>query len=499
MGKLTFFINKNYNEFSQQFSINNNPNNHKFMKLKNFNRLLFFVFILLFVAQSCVKQGPMGLTGAAGTNGTNGIDANSSCLPCHNTAMMTEKTLEYQLSKHFFGTTSTSRNTKYCARCHTSDGFMEIVADGLFVCNNDIPAAERINCQTCHTMSAFDFSGDTASYILRTTTPVYLNYYNNTRTEDFGKVDNLCCTCHQIRGATVVKVYLKKADGVTDSTATKSFTQLPFFPFDNSSKTATDMATLVDFKVGQSFAVHDGNQSNLFKGINGFEYPGKTYTRTWQHSLEGGAIPFNCTSCHMNTVGQGMNAKIPNPDGTVGRITTIGGHTLVPNTAVCATCHTSDHLAATQNAVNGLLMQLANRLVAHKLFKPALSGTTFVPFDPVGGTGTPSAIQAQDFYGAVLPTTPGSTLYGLTLASANSITPGPSPSASLNETYVSSVTMSKDVASNATYRKGSKWTYGELGAAYNFGFIMSELSQGIHNPTYAQQILQTSIDYLDGK
>ena len=59
--------------------------------------------------------------------------------------------------------------------------------------------------------------------------------------------------------------------------------------------------------------------------------------------------------------------------------------------------------------------------------------------------------------------------------------------------------MKKDAATDAPYRKGSKWTYGELGAAYNFGFVMSELSHGIHNPTSAQQILQTSIDYLDGK
>jgi hypothetical protein len=257
------------------------------------------------------------------------------------------------------------------------------------------------------------------------------------------------------------------------------------------------MATSVDFKVGQSVAVHDGNQSNLFKGINGFEYPGKTYTRTWKHS------DWACTDCHMNEVGTGMNKNYPNSDGTTGKITTVGGHTLVPNEEKCKACHTSDHLVATENAINGLLVQLANKLVAKKLFKPALDSKTgaVIPFDPATETGTPSAFPAQDFYGTLLPATADANKYGLALATANYTTSG-----SLNVNYVSTVTMRTDATkfgsnsvSDAPYRKGSKWTYGELGAAYNFGFIMSELSKGIHNPTYAQQILQTSIDYLNSK
>ena len=45
-------------------------------------------------------------------------------------------------------------------------------------------------------------------------------------------------------------------------------------------------------------------------------------------------------------------------------------------------------------------------------------------------------------------------------------------------------------------RIGRTWTMGELGAAYNYGFINSELSKGVHNPTYALQLLQNSIDWL---
>ena len=46
-------------------------------------------------------------------------------------------------------------------------------------------------------------------------------------------------------------------------------------------------------------------------------------------------------------------------------------------------------------------------------------------------------------------------------------------------------------------RIGREWKYGELGAAYNYGYINSELSKGVHNPQYAKQLLQGSIDWLN--
>jgi hypothetical protein len=484
------------------------------MKLTNLFRLLFLALVVTFIAPSCVKEGPMGKTGENGANGAAGKDANAVCLTCHAKASMDGKQSEYTFSKHFFGNT-VGRNTKYCGRCHTSDGFIEITSKpwasgALISAANDNPTAKRISCETCHTHTTFEFGADPAEDILRTTSPVSMNYYNNKKTEDFGKIENLCVTCHQIRGATTVAVALKsKLDNTKDSVTkagalvSKSFAQLPFFPFDNTGKSAADMAKEVDFLVGQSVAVHDGNQSNLFAGINGFEYPGKTYTRTWKHSLVGGAIPFNCVSCHMNEVGQGMNKNYPNADGTSGKVTTVGGHTLVPNEEACKKCHTTDPLTTVPAAIEGKLKELGDLLVSKKLFKPSLDSKTgaVVPFNPANETGTPSAFNAQDFYGKLLPTTADGNKYGLALAAANSTTSG-----SLSVTYVSTVTMRKDettfganVLSDAIYRKGSKWTYGELGAAYNFGFINSELSKGIHNPTYAQQLLQTSIDYLNGK
>ena len=421
------------------------------MKLKRHYPILFFVFVLLIAITSCVKEGPMGLTGAAGKDGTNGKDANTACLKCHTTAVMDQKKIEYQSSKHFLGTTSTSRNVKYCARCHTDDGFKEITGNGKFVVNNDIPAAVRINCSTCHTHSAFNFTGDTASYILRTTTPVALNYYNNTKTQDFGKIGNLCSTCHQIRGVTSVNY--------TDALgAVKTFSQLPFFPLDNAKESTT-----VKFTVGTNFSVHDGNQSNLFAGINAYEFAGKTYTRTWKHSTN------SCIDCHMNSYDAG---------------TKTGGHSLIVNKAKCVECHVltsaTDHIAMTQAAITAKIAELGEALVAKKLFTKTVN---------TAGVASYSALPSHDFYGVLFPTTASTTLFATALASANTV----SPTTGL-VVYGNTVTLSTDT--KYASRIGREWKYGELGAAYNFGYINSELSLGVHNPTYALQVLQNSIDYL---
>lgn len=420
------------------------------MKLKNVTRLLLYAFVIACIAPSCVKEGPLGLTGNAGTNGTNGKDANTACLVCHTTSVMDKKKAEYQLSKHFLGTT-VARNGKYCARCHTNDGFQEITSNGKFGVANDIPAAARINCSTCHKHSAFDFTGDTATYILRTTNPVSLNYFNNAKTQDFGKINNLCSTCHQIRGVTSVNW----TDASVTPNVVKTFSQLPFFPLDNAKE-----ATTIKFQIGQSFSVHDGNQSNLFSGINGYEYAGKTYTRTWKHSDNA------CTDCHMNDY-----------DAT----TKTGGHTLIPNEAKCTACHGGvDKLTPIQTNIDAKRIELGEALVAKKIFKKTISSSGAVSY---------SAVQSHDFFGVLFPTTASATTFGIALAGANTV----NPTTGL-VTYANNVTIAVD--KDFATRIGREWKYGELGAAYNYGYINSELSKGVHNPTYALQILQNSIDYL---
>jgi hypothetical protein len=60
--------------------------------------------------------------------------------------------------------------------------------------------------------------------------------------------------------------------------------------------------------------------------------------------------------------------------------------------------------------------------------------------------------------------------------------------------YANTVTMATDP--DFATRIGREWKYGELGAAYNYGYITSELSLGVHNHVYALALLQKSIDWL---
>ena len=402
--------------------------------MKNLVRLFSVLIAAGFLLTSC--EGPMGPPGK---------DANEVCLTCHTTANMDTKLAEYHLSKHYFGTSS-ARNTKYCARCHTNEGFQEITSNGKFVVTAEITDGTRITCQTCHKHRAFDFTGDTVSMILRTTTPIALNYNNNATTTDFGTIDNLCCTCHQIRGVTAVN-YTDAAGKV------QTFNQLPFFPLDNTLENTT-----VKFKVGTNFSVHDGNQSNLFTGINGYEYAGKTYTRTWKHSSN------TCTDCHMNEY---------NPD------THTGGHSLIVNEDACTACHGEDKLTPIKTEIDAKRIELAELLTTRKVFKKTISN----------GVASYSAEPTHDFYGVLFPTTQSTTVFATALASANTV-----GTTSGILVYGNTVTLATDA--DWANRIGREWKYGELGAAYNYGYINSELSLGIHNHTYALQLLQNSIDWL---
>ncbi len=355
--------------------------------MKKLIRLLTLGVFAGFLFTAC--EGPMGPAGADGKDGKdgmngkdglNGVDANSSCLNCHTTAKWAALEDQYHMSKHFTGNT-VARNTKWCARCHTHDGFVEVTTQAKYFPSNDIPMAVRINCKTCHAHSTFDFGDDTISKILAVNEPVALHYDNTAKTTDFGSINNLCATCHQIRGIT--------ADSYIDSTgAVKKYNALPFFPFN---KAGQDDQAQVNYQVGQGFSVHDGNQSNLFAGINGYEYAGQTYTRTWKHSS------FKCTDCHMNE----YNAT-----------TNTGGPPLKVNEEKCTACHGGDKFTPVTALIDAKRVELAELLVARKVFKKTTNSSGVVSY---------SAVQTHDFYGTLFPTTESTTKFATATASGNTV------------------------------------------------------------------------------
>jgi hypothetical protein len=432
------------------------------MKKFSLLSILMLVGIIssLIVISACSKEGPAGkdgkdgvdgLNGVNGTNGLNGQDGTASCMTCHTVANFDAKIAEYHLSKHYLGTSS-SRNTKFCAKCHTSDGFKQVQGSGLFVVANDMPAADRINCTTCHKHSGFDFTGDTVSQILYTTDPVLLNYNDNLTATDFGAINNLCVNCHQIRGATAL-VYSDTT--LTPDVINAPFDQLPYFPFVN-----TDDNADVEYRVGRSFSVHDGNQSNLFSGINGYEYSGVTYIRTWEHSDNA------CTDCHMNTY---------NPEDQT------GGHTLLVNEAECTACHGDDNITPVQALIDAKRVELAELLLARKVFKKTTNSQGVVSY---------SAVQTHDFNGKLYPTTQTAGDLFATNVTNNTV----SPTTGL---VVYGIMLKYAADADYALRIGRPWKYGELGAAYNYAYINSELSLGVHNPPYALKLLQASIDWLN--
>jgi hypothetical protein len=163
---------------------------------------LFAVGMLIsaaaFMFTSCTKEGPQGPAGPAGKDGTNGQDANATCTQCHNFSdSIVAKIFQYDASQHATGSTA-FENRKTCAPCHTSQGYIEIVATGADTTLAEVTDPAPINCRTCHNIHATYTSADWA---IKTTAPYNLRI-NKSITMDFqgnGGSGNLCGRCHQAR------------------------------------------------------------------------------------------------------------------------------------------------------------------------------------------------------------------------------------------------------------------------------------------------------------
>ena len=428
--------------------------------MKNLFKLFSIITILMFIISSC--EGPMGPAGANGkdgtngTNGENGIDGKdvaSLCLTCHNTANMDAKEAQYLMSdkaeRH-------ARSGMYCAKCHSTEGFQEVLNSGTFNTYYEV-AGLNLGCTACHKHSTFEFSGDTVSQVLRTVAPVYTSWnnwneaegeYQRTNASDYGNLNNLCANCHQYRGARRGEYADTAAAHLTEGTP---FNEVAYWPIENVGSNEND---LVSFRAGTNFSLHEGaNQPDYLIGKNGYEYTGVDYSagKNWAHA------DFKCTECHFNT----YNAT-----------TKTGGHTMKVNLSDpnCTGCHNladkrTDNLAL----INTKLNELQALLVARKIFK----GTSPLP--------------SHDFYGTLLPNTASETYFALSYSNANT-----------GDDYLQQIIWEKDAG--FADRIGRQWKYGELGAAWNWTYVRSTASsgnRGVHNPVYAKKLLDASIAWLN--
>ena len=255
-----------------------------------------------------------------GPAGQDGMDANSSCVACHNQTNMTLKSVEYEQSGHAAGVNvgyAGGRNA--CATCHSNEGFIETLHTGKDTTAANIPIPTRIACETCHDFhNSLDFETDGQDYALRTTDAIKLKAFGNEKTIDFKSASNLCANCHQPRTLG------------PESLAADSF-----------NITSTH------------WGPHHGPQATYVQGMAAFEFEGTASypdPGTSTHATAGA-----CITCHMG-------------EATEEGDEVHGGHSFKANLANCTACHTdatSFDINGVQTEVEGLLEEIATVLKAN--------------------------------------------------------------------------------------------------------------------------------------
>jgi len=312
------------------------------MKLKNVTRLMLYAFVIACILPSCVKEGPMGLSGTDGTNGVDGTAGTVTCLACHSGTNMDQKKAEFAMSEHSVGAIAVeyAGGRVGCAQCHSHEGFVQYATLG--ITDQPITNPGAWKCNTCHGLHTTFESTD---YALRMIAPVVPVVASN-GTMDLKGNSNLCATCHQSRSAEP-----------------------------NIAKPGTTFALSV--RTGP----HHGPQGNLVFG-NGFaEIPGSVAyptKGTSDHLTKTGA---SCVGCHMAT----FTAKQ-------------GGHSYIPSVAKCNSCHdgndiTNYNYGGIQSDTHDKLILLRDNLLAKgAIVKTTVDGVdTYAPADKK----TVPMVQAQ--------------------------------------------------------------------------------------------------------
>ena len=196
-----------------------------------------------------------GCKGPAGPAGVDGVDGTALCAVCHSdsTAVLA-RMIQWENSVHATGG-NFERNSTSCAPCHTSEGFVEVLATGAETTATDITNPTPISCRTCHNIHmAFTWN----DFDLRTTAAVTFRINGGTFNMGDG---NLCANCHQPRVPNPLPTV-----GGGDVTITSSY-----------------------------WGPHHGTQATILAGTGGYEIAG---------SLPYGAVPHagvtnGCPTCHM--------------------------------------------------------------------------------------------------------------------------------------------------------------------------------------------------------
>ena len=302
------------------------------MQSLSFLKIMLSGMLVIILAASCVKEGPMGLPGEDGQDGQNGLDGADgqvTCLACHSGDNIKTIQGQFAMSVHKAGLNAVENAgaRAACTRCHSHEGFVQYAELGSVAGNITDPAAWE--CGTCHQIHE---TFETSDYALRLNDPVQANF-NTTVTMDLIGNNNLCANCHQSRAAEPLIA--------SPGAETFEITSTHYGPH---------YSTQANVVAGMGLAEIEGSVA----------YPeaGSNYHLNEQAS---------CNGCHMGEFENGQ-----------------GGHTWVPSVESCNTCHdTPDYnYGGRQTDVAASLAEIQAKLLEFGI----IAGDEENGYHPVAGT-----------------------------------------------------------------------------------------------------------------
>ena len=302
------------------------------MRYLSIFKIMLSGLLVIILAASCVKEGPMGLPGADGQDGQDGLDGSDgqvTCMACHSGDNIKTIQGQFAMSVHKAGLNAVENAgaRAACTRCHSHEGFVQYAALGSVAGNITDPAAWE--CGTCHQIHE---TFETSDYELRLTDPVQANF-NNAVTMDLIGNNNLCANCHQSRAA---EPLVSTPDAETFDITTTHY--------------GPHYSTQANVVAGMGLAEIEGSAA----------YPeaGSNYHLNEQAS---------CNGCHMGDFTSGS-----------------GGHTWNPNVESCNTCHTTTdfNYGGRQTDVAAKLAEIQDILLGYGV----IEGDEEHGYHPVVGT-----------------------------------------------------------------------------------------------------------------
>ena len=440
------------------------------MKLKNVTRLLLYAVVIACIAPSCVKEGPMGLTGPAGADGANGVDANETCKICHTATNVDMISTQFQFSKHNYGEAAFDEtgNTT-CTPCHAQEAFKYVVKNNIpatftlntttnrYV-NNYVTVASaaygEIGCSTCH--SKLHTSYTNADLAFTTVAPVPMSMWGGTKTIDLkadGGKSNLCVKCHQPRPFTNVLT-----GNVLDYVALATTTGVVY----DGNPTGTTNIIRPSYRTHS----HYGAIGAVYAGKGGVEFPGTLpYTNSAHTTVA------SCVDCHMGAM-----------------VNRAGGHTFTAkgNLTTCnATgCHSTAVTTAStllwltpRDQVKTLLNTLASKLV--------VGGVDILNRNADAEHNLWAGLTINNYDGYLNVYDPITNPTGQTYNPSSFRFAGTPPSSWSADQKAYNLTLPILTLSNA-----------QMGALINFQLCLRDYSLGIHNFAYTKALLTNTIAKL---